>query len=184
MSTTLPLSLVEIYQPIAHNSEVCIGLDYVKSQLAHDETDMSPPYQRGSVWTIAQQQAFMGHLLQGGEVLPLVFHRVPDSGKAEVLDGKQRLEAILAWLDGKVDAQLDDGRMVNVANLAMGKRHPMGLGRVNVRFRYINLPFAERVKFYVRLNSAGEKHTKQQLIDALNSVESMSSPVTSVTEKA
>jgi hypothetical protein len=166
------LSLLDIYQPIAHNSEVCIGLDYVKSQLAHDETDMSPPYQRGSVWTPEQQRLFMGHLLQGGEVLPLVFNRVPDSGKAEVLDGKQRLEAMLAWLDGKVEAMLDDGRYVHISHLIMGKRYPMGLGRISVRFRYINLPFEARKKFYWRLNSGGTIHTKQQLLDALNAVES------------
>ncbi len=170
-STAPLLDLTTIYKPYQFSSEVHISLDYLPRQLEHDETDMRPPYQRGSVWTVEDQRLFMGHLLQGGEVGAIMFHRVPDQGKAEVLDGKQRLEAMLAWLAGKVDAELSDGRLVNIANLVMGKRHPMGLGRINIRFRYINLPFAERKKFYVSLNSTGKRHTKQQLLDALNATE-------------
>jgi hypothetical protein len=169
-TTAAPLlDLTTIYKPAYFTSEITVSLDDVPRQLAH--TNLSPSYQRGSVWTVEQQSAFMGHILQGGEVAPIVFHRVPDSGKAEVIDGKQRIEAILAWLDGKVAAQLDNGRIVNIANLIMGKRVAMGLTRINVRFRYIDLPFAERVKFYVRLNSAGTPHTEQQLLDALNAKE-------------
>lgn len=172
MSTaTAPLSLGDIYKPADFNGEVTVSLDDIPRQLAHDDTNMSPPYQRKLVWTVEQKQLFVGHVLQGGEVMPIVFQRVPDSGKAEVLDGKQRLEAILAWLAGTVDAQLRDGRMVNINDLVMGKRVPMGLMRISLRFRYINLPFEERKRFYVDLNSGGTQHTKQQLIDALNAKE-------------
>lgn len=172
MSTAAaPLNLTDIYRPAHFASEISVSVDDVPRQLAHDDANMSPPYQRKSVWTEEQQRLFMGHVLQGGEVMPIVFQRVPDSGKAEVLDGKQRLEAILAWLDGKIDAQLRDGRLVNIASLTMGKRAPVGLMRISLRFRYINLPFEERKRFYVDLNSGGTQHTKQQLIDALNAKE-------------
>ena len=170
METALDLS--RIYRPVPFTSEVCVSLDDVPDQLAHDNTDMQPPYQRGSVWTVDQQEAFMGHLLQGGEVLPIVFHRVPESGQAEVLDGKQRLEAMLAWLGGKVAARLDDGRRVFIGDLPTrtrpsGETCVVGLMRVTVRFRYVNLPWDQRVRFSVRLNSAGTPHTQEQLLLAM-----------------
>lgn len=161
-------NLLSIFAPLAFSSQIFVSLDYVRDELARNETNLSPAYQRGSVWTRAQQEAFMGHLLQGGEVLPLTFHRVPDSGKAEVLDGKQRLEACLAWLSGDVVARLDDGSTVHVDELTKNARGvPVGLSRIGLMFRYVNLPFKARVAYYARLNSAGTPHTPEQIAAAL-----------------
>ncbi len=156
-----PMNLNDIYKPIPYVSEICVSLKRFAEQLARDETNLSPAYQRGSVWTRDQRELFMGHLLQGGEVLPLIFQRQPDQGHAEVVDGKQRCESILAWLEGQIGARLDDGRLV------MQREVTGGLGRVDVRIRYINLPWAERVRYYARLNSAGTPHTKEQIAAAL-----------------
>lgn len=110
----------------------------------------------------------MGHLLQGGEVLPLTFHRKPDSGKAEVLDGKQRLEACLAWLNGNVGAKLDNGQIVYIHDLEKRTNgEPVGLSRIQLLFRYVNLSWNDRVNYYVRLNSAGTPHTPEQIAAAL-----------------
>jgi hypothetical protein len=42
-----------------------------------------------------------------------------------------------------------------------------GLGRIDVRVRYINMPWAERVRYYARLNAAGTPHTAEQIAQAL-----------------
>lgn len=161
-------NLLSIFAPLAFSSQIFVSLDDVHDELAHNETNLSPAYQRGSVWSVEQQEAFMGHLLQGGEVLPLTFHRVPDSGKAEVLDGKQRIEACLAWLSGEVGARLDDGSLVRIDDLAKNARGvPVGLSRIGLTFRYVNLPFKARVAYYARLNSAGTPHTPEQIAAAL-----------------
>ncbi len=170
---TAPINLGKLYRPIPFCSEIHVSLDDIENELAHNSTDMSPPYQRGSVWTREQQERFMGHLLQGGEVLPIIFHRVPSSGRAEVVDGKQRLESCRAWLRGEVGARLDDGRLAYISDFEVRPAHNgrgtavAGLSRVNLKFRYVNLPWDERVKFYVRLNSAGTPHTQEQLAQAL-----------------
>ena len=162
------MNLRDIYKPLAFSSQISVSLDYIQDELAHNNTNLTPAYQRGSVWTRAQQEAFMGHLLQGGEVLPLTFHRVPDSAHAEVLDGKQRLEAVLAWFRGEVGARLDDGHVVFIGDLEKRPNgEPAGLNRVYLIFRYVNLPWRERVAYYVRLNSAGTPHTPEQIAAAL-----------------
>lgn len=149
----------DLYQPPPFCGEESTDLKYFASSIR--EVDLSPPYQRGPRWTREQQAAFMGHLIQGGMVNPIVVHRVPDKGGGEVLDGKQRTLAILAWLANDVPAILDDGREVY-------RRDVEGpLGRVEIRIRYINLPFEDRKRFYVRLNSAGTPHTREELDAAL-----------------
>lgn len=44
---------------------------------------------------------------------------------------------------------------------------PVGLSRIGLNFRYVNLPFKARVAYYARLNSAGTPHTPEQIAAAL-----------------
>ena len=153
------MNVSDIYKPPPYCGEVSTDLKYFAS--AMDEVDLSPPYQRGPRWTREQQSAFMGHLIQGGDVLPIIVQREPDHGGGEVLDGKQRTEAILAWLANEVGALLDDGRTIYRRDVTAG------LARVEIRIKYINLPFEARKRFYVRFNSAGTPHTPEELAAAL-----------------
>jgi hypothetical protein len=150
-----------IFRPAPFCGETQLDLgDFADPKVGIRLYDLSPSYQRGSVWTADQRAAFVGHLLQGGDVLPIVVQRVPDSGTGEILDGKQRTEAILGWLAGDFLARLDDGREVGPVDFAH-----LRFGSIRVRF--INLPWWERVRFYVRLNAAGTPHTPEQIAAAL-----------------
>lgn len=153
------MNLNEIYKPIPFISEICVGLKYFAETM--EPCNLSPSYQRGECWTQEQQENFMGHLLQGGEVAPLIVQRVPDYRECEMLDGKQRTLAVLAWLSNQVGARLDDG------SLLFRREVTGGMNRIDLRVRYINLPWEERKRFYVRLNSAGTPHTKEELQKAL-----------------
>jgi hypothetical protein len=156
------VSLRDLYNPTPFCGQIDCDLEYLPGMLAHDNVNLSPSYQRRSVWTQEQREAFMGHFITGGEMLPVIFQRVPDSGHSEVLDGKQRIEAMLAWINNEVGARLPDGRLVFRRDIEEKR-----LGRVSFRIKYINLPFEERKRFYVRLNSAGTPHTKEELEAAL-----------------
>lgn len=162
----MDVNLNDVYKPIPFVSEVCESLKYLAETLG--KVNLSPAYQRGSVWTLEQRENFLGHLMQGGEVAPLIVQRKvsgPD-GKEEMIDGKQRAEAILAWLSGVVGARLDDGSLVMRGDVVVG------LGRVEIRIRYVDLPWAKRVRYYARLNSAGTPHTQEQIVAALSAKES------------
>lgn len=156
------MNITEIYKPTPFMGEICVSLDQFVHQLDHDNVDFDPPYQRGYVWTLKQQEEFMGHLLSGGDVLPLIVQRVPESGESEMLDGKQRATSIVRWLKGEISARLFDGRTIHVSEVTKGLRC------VDTKIKYVNLPFEERKRFYVRLNSAGTPHTTEQLLAALN----------------
>lgn len=155
------IDISSIYRPTPWMGEETVDLKSLVRWLEWNDVDMSPPYQRGSRWTLEQQALFMGHMLAGGDLLPVVIQRVPDSGHSEMLDGKQRVEAMIAWLEGKVAAVLPDGRAV-LRSQVTGP-----IGRVGFRAKYVNLPFEDRKRFYVRFNSAGTPHTREELEKAL-----------------
>src|SRR5690242_9913539 len=74
--------------------------------------DLNPPYQReGGVWKESTRSALVDSIINGLDVPKLYFERLatrkpgPDGLDYQyaVIDGKQRLEAILAFLDGDLE---------------------------------------------------------------------------------
>jgi hypothetical protein len=57
--------------------------------------DLDPDYQRGYVWTLAQKQKFVGAVLQNHNGIPIFWFNTLGLKHAQVVDGKQRLSAIL-----------------------------------------------------------------------------------------
>ena len=175
--TTLALALQKFLEEQAFTGEISVELDQLEWFISKRSINLSPSYQRGSVWTLAQAEAFMGHLLQGGEILPVIIQRVPDGGPQEVVDGKQRLESMLAWLNGECGARMDDGSLLRISDLVRApcstqQDKVCGLMSICIRVKYVNMPWKERVEFYCRLNTAGSPHTPEQIAHARAAKES------------
>ncbi len=111
-----------------------------------DEILLDPDYQRlGGIWTHEKRQLLLDSLLNGFDVPKLYFHEfVPPQGtvgnmryRYAIIDGKQRLQTIWAFIDGKISLANDfkylrddsvDAAGLDYSNLA--KKHP----RVKQRF--------------------------------------------------
>ena len=85
----------------------CLSQRFAVSLLARDRRliDLSPDYQRESgVWSTAKQQLFMDSLLNGYDIPKIYMHKLPpdvrdqDGYEYAVIDGKQRLSTIYAFL--------------------------------------------------------------------------------------
>lgn len=73
------------------------------------EVDLDPDYQRGHVWTKRQQSEYIEHILRGGTGGKDIYWNCPGwmgsfEGPMELVDGKQRINAVLQFLDNKVKA--------------------------------------------------------------------------------
>ena len=158
------MDLASIFQPPRFTSEIHVDLKYFTETFARGNVDFNPSYQRGHCWTQKQKEEFLGHLLTGGEVNAIILQRVPDEDEAEILDGKQRVTAILEWLDNKVGANIN-------GTLLFRREVENGLHRVTIKARYINLPWEARKAFYIKLNSAGTPHTAEDLATARNAIQ-------------
>lgn len=127
--------------------------------------DLSPDYQRGSVWDEARQRAFIGHLLEGGNCPNLYIAR-DDSG-CTVVDGKQRLLAITAFIEGVIpgDVTLNNGDTVSLWYHDFDEQD-RNCSQMDLPIVYGRWTREEQIRFYLRLNSGGVAHTPAELAKA------------------
>ena len=68
-----------------------------------NEWDFAAPFQRDSVWFVEQKLKLWDAILDGDLIPSFVFNSSSQTAKQyTIIDGKQRLEAILDFIDGKI----------------------------------------------------------------------------------
>lgn len=127
--------------------------------------NLNPEYQRGPVWTEKQQRRFVGFALEGGEVNPIYVQRDRRYEKPEeVIDGQQRLRAITRFMEGEIPGDVyvpgEGWRELWYRDFNEIDRRSR---RLSLRVVYGDWPLAERLRFYLRLNSGGVTHTEEEL---------------------
>jgi ribosome modulation factor len=120
--------------------------------------DMSPEYQRDHVWTREQQVAYVEYVLAGGEVGRNITWNSPDwmgswERPTELVDGKQRIEAVRSFLRGEFPAY--------------GKRsEPGDRFDLHCGFRFRVCALSERadvLRLYLNINAGGTPHTASEI---------------------
>ena len=86
------------------------------NELTTSDLNLTPSYQRGDVWTTNDRQALIESVLRGIPLPSIILREVGPSDPQEVVDGKQRLTALLRFV-GAHPAALE---RVEAAD----KRHP------------------------------------------------------------
>lgn len=147
--------------------------------------DLDAPYQRGSVWTDAQRADLIRSLLIGLPVGAVVISTRPAGWRHDdrhrayrVIDGKQRIEAVTAFVAGRVavpawwfeaDPALTDAETVTYPALSRARR--MSILRLPLPSVEVDLVAADRAirteddllaaeaEVYRLINSAGTAHT-------------------------
>lgn len=144
--------------------EVDVSWDYLESNLERYiksyGLDLEPEFQRAHVWTREQQTAYIEYMLMGGEVGRNVTFNCPNFmgmrnvGQMTIVDGKQRIEAVRAFLRGDVKAF---GHMRSEYEKRM--EHHIGF-----KFRICGLTSqAEILELYLNINAGGTPHTDEEL---------------------
>ena len=128
------------------------------------ELRLDPDYQRAHVWSPEQQRAYVEFQLMGGEISRTIIFNAPHWRKLgqplteqyiELLDGKQRLEAVRAFLRGDVKAfglgfDEFEGRLPTM--------------EYRFRFQICCLETREEVlQLYLKINAGGTPHSDEEL---------------------
>ncbi|WP_181181992.1 MULTISPECIES: DUF262 domain-containing protein [unclassified Mesorhizobium] len=136
--------------------------------------DLSPPYQRRSVWTPKDRRYFLDTLFRGFPCPPIYLHKTIDpTGGAvfHIVDGKQRIETIIRFSQGKVriPENYGDDRLNN-------KRWKDILADTPLRNQFLNYPFVVEYfdevdstvvnEIFERMNKNSRKLTQQELRNA------------------
>ena len=134
--------------------------------------DLSPPYQRASVWTEEQRVNLIKSALQG---LPLGAVFINDRGDfvKRIVDGKQRLETFQLWFAGELRVpsawfaadSITDGAQgqaeVAYSDLTVRVQRLFGNG-VTIAAHWTRLKtVAEEEDLYLRVNYGGTPHAPQ-----------------------
>ena len=133
------------------------------------ELDMNPPYQRELVWETSHKIEFIEYLITG---LPIGYFAVAtidtdDEYIVELVDGKQRLNAILSFMDDEFGIHIN-GELVYFSEMNISEQR---------KFRNIPLPVCEllnanelkvRVRYFYTVNFGGVPQSEEHRLKVLN----------------
>lgn len=161
-------SFQDVPQMPANQYEIDVEWHYleetVQKHTREDGLDLLPRFQRGHVWTEAQQAAYVAAMLHGCEVArTIIFNHSrwdelpqnPPKGTMVIVDGLQRLEAVRKFMRGDLRV--------------FGKRYGefkgvMRMNHARFKVRITKLPTEEAViRFYLALNAGGTPHTDEEI---------------------
>lgn len=144
-----------------------VGWKYLQSTLDRWQSrndkfplDLNPDFQREHVWTLEQQIAYIEYALKGGKSgRELYFNCVGWQGKYDgefvIVDGKQRLHAVMQFLDNKVPVfggyyfKDISGHLPTTAEFI---------------FCVNDLPTRKEVlQWYLEMNTGGTPHSKEEI---------------------
>ncbi|EIV5840918.1 DUF262 domain-containing protein [Klebsiella variicola] len=139
--------------------------------------NFDPPYQRDSVWDEEKQSFFIDSILRNYPIPPIFLHQKidDDTGKItfEVVDGKQRLTAIVNFINGRITSasEEEDDELTGVffSDLSTSKYAEVKklFWRYQMPIEYIDTE-DERIidSIFDRLNRNGERLNGQELRNA------------------
>lgn len=138
----------------------------------NDELDLNPPYQRGAVWSVEQKRNLWKSLIMGLPVGSIFLNLRTQMDGYVVVDGQQRIRAILGFLHGEFAipaAWLEprfvsdgSGDMVTWSELSDIGRRVLGNGLNPISCYESSLPTAEEeAELYLLINFGGVEQTAE-----------------------
>lgn len=128
--------------------------------------NLTPEYQRGRVWTDDQASRFVGFLAEGGEAPPVFIQRWRDTRiDDEVVDGLQRLTAVLRFGSGEIPMETSAGERAYLREFTEeDQRILRGPAEIRLTIQYVMCDTrAQVLELYIRLNRGGTPHTESEI---------------------
>lgn len=137
----------------------------------NEQLDLDPPYQRRSIWTLKDRKFFLDTIFRDYPCPAIFLHKdINEAGKQiyHVVDGKQRLETIILFIENKITIDKEFGD----TNLA-GKKWKDLLNETSLKKRFwdyvLSAEFIDTIEGIVvndvfdRLNRNVKKLERQEL---------------------
>ena len=136
------------------------------------ELIIDPEFQRNAVWKLEQERELIESVLMGIPI-PIIYVFEEKDGKKQVVDGRQRIHAIVRYLDNEF--ALDNLKMLPRFNRKRFKDieplYQSKIERYQIPLYVIEPPTPERVKYDIfdRVNRGGTRLNNQEMRNALYS---------------
>jgi hypothetical protein len=126
----------------------------------HQGMDMNPKYQRGNVWDLRDKLALIDSIFNNVDIGKFTFIMLPFSSegpKYEVLDGKQRVSALVEFYEGRFEYK----------GLKFRDMHPMDRNhfeRYDISYALTEgLTLAQKVSYFLKVNTTGKPQDPEHL---------------------
>ena len=144
------------------------SLENFLDMYAEGEYDFDPEYQRGLVWTKEQKQAFIKALMIGKAEIQPIFIRNPKKreGGLEVLDGKQRLTAILEYVRGEFEVEGFYYKDLNSSDIRIFNYTSMVYTEIKYYDNKVGLttmPTEQKIELFLQVNGYGQHVSDEHL---------------------
>lgn len=162
--------LSEVYPTAVNVTKDDNSVFELKRQYDRKRIELSPSYQRESVWSKKQKSELIESILMGIP-LPIMYFFQDNQGIKQVVDGKQRLTTLFDFLDNRfslseltVMPELKGKKFDDLDGLYQGKIEDYKLS-INV----IKPPTPDRIKFDIfdRVNRGGTRLNNQEMRNAI-----------------
>lgn len=161
------------------------------------ELNLSPTFQRKSVWRDRDRHLLIESLLRGFPIPAIFLYQRNEAGRLcyDVIDGKQRLESILRFVGSLRPAftvkamfpGFDSTQQVNATSLRRNKSHVTLIRPHLLQYRIpvvqVNGDLGDIVELFVRINSTGKPLTPQEKRNAKYSGSDLLQAATSLANK-
>lgn len=167
-----------IYELQNRNQFLFSGIQNIETSSDRYDLDLDVSFQRDQVWTIDQKRALIRSLFLDMPIGNFYINRVPifdrdvyrENNLSEidnvVFDGKQRLSAILEYLNSEFSVHFE-GHDIFAYNIEESVRNRIFSKTVNVyETEFSNLN--DLIDYYVLINSNQTKHSKEEIDKALS----------------
>lgn len=123
--------------------------------------NLNPDFQRGHVWTVEQQRRYVEFVLRGGKSSKTLYFNCTGwnddyRGPYELIDGKQRLTAVLKFLNNELT--------IFIGNYFKDFTDKLRLLQATFVIEINDLATrAEVLQWYLDLNTGGVVHSKKEI---------------------
>lgn len=158
----LPLRESQASLPLAKRREIVYStssLDHIVSRYFSNGMRADPRYQRGYVWTQDDRDRLIDSLFRGKDIGRFIFVRNPFPHRDDILDGKQRLDAMLGFFASAYPFQ-------GVYWDELSKRDRYAIEGKSVQFAELDSEQVGEVvllETFLDVNEAGVPQTKEHL---------------------
>lgn len=146
----------------------CQLKSWLDKQSEYLKLNLDPPYQRGYVWNDYQKSKYIEYILKGGISGKEIYWNckswntsIERNDILELVDGKQRLNTVLEFLDNKVS--IFDGHYFKDIDGHMRDIHARFLFSINDLQNQLDV-----VDWYIGLNEGGSAHSVDDIAIAYN----------------
>ena len=147
-------------------------IQFLIKYISENQIDLNPPYQRDYVWSIEQKKSFIKALIQGKTTLKptYLYNNAPvNEPMYEILDGKQRINAVLSYMKHEFSINGLYYRELSAFDAKKFLRIPVEYTRIKYyhpKQSHITMPLRDKIELFLQINEYGQRMSDTDLENA------------------